>query len=134
MNAMNQSHEERTYQRVLQKTERSGIPNRRYVEFGRRMAQAVREDGIAETNDALGKALGFAQVTVGAWLRGDKLPPIDRGVKIAMKCGVCVEWLYTGNGPKYPQPDHPVIRMAQALATLSPEMQDTVRMMIAAAN
>lgn len=44
----------------------------------------------------------MSQGSVGPWYRGDSLPELRTALDLALRTGVCVEWLLTGRGPMYP--------------------------------
>lgn len=56
--------------------------------------------------------LGISQPSVAEWNRGG-MPTIERAVRAAELSGLCVDWIYTGRGPKEPgrdMPDDPLLR------------------------
>lgn len=40
--------------------------------------------------------------TAGNWLNGEKMPTHERMIEMALRYNVCIEWLETGRGLKYP--------------------------------
>lgn len=101
-------------------------PTREWIEIGYRLKMAFAEAGLGDTQVDIAKALKVSQMTVSYWIRGIKIPPIHTGVVVASKCGICVEWLYTGKGPKHPEPPSRVMATARKLE----EAQESVRKMI----
>ncbi len=99
-------------------------------EVGYRILQACREAGIAETQGDIARALNVSQMTVSYWLRGMKIPPIHKGIQIANRCKICVEWLYTGKGTKYPVVPDDVLIMAKQFADSSPEFKEFMKKML----
>ena len=84
-------------------------PTQEGIEIGYRLKMAFAEEGLGDTQVDIAKAIKVSQMTVSYWIRGIKIPPIHTGVVVARKCGICVEWLYTGKGPKHPEPPSKVI-------------------------
>lgn len=50
----------------------------------------------------LAKAAKVKQPTVSEWKSGQTMPTIERPRDLALHLKICVEWLYTGRGPKRP--------------------------------
>lgn len=58
-------------------------------------------DAIAKTTlVAFAKQCGFSDSLLGAYLRGDKQPGLEKLVAISRVAGVTLDWLATGRGPK----------------------------------
>lgn len=75
----------------------SGPPS----DFWLRLGELVGE-GFSQLNQTqIGKIFGVGQSMVTRWRAGE-LPALPRAIEIAKKYGVCVEWLLTRRGPKYP--------------------------------
>ena len=74
-----------------------------------RALEALRDRYPREraTQVRLAKIAGVSQPAAREWGLPDRAPDHARVLKIAKETGVCVEWLYTERGPKYPptQPD-----------------------------
>ncbi len=71
-------------------------------EFGERLKQGCKKCPSAPTQqDRLRAWLGVSGPSVH-YKVGARKPSIDRAIYMAEKLGVCVEWLYTGRGPKNP--------------------------------
>lgn len=82
-----------------------------------RFKEAARLARFDATQQGIAKMLGIKQPSVADWNRGG-MPTIDRAVTAARKSGLCVEWLYTERGPKFPPPassDDPQLRELVAL-------------------
>ena len=106
--------------------------DRPHAEFGQRLREAIRDAGLPMTQEQLAQRFGVTQPTVGAWLRGNKLPAIEKGVNLAEQTGDCVEWLYTGRGTKYPQLGYLTLEMKQKLpGEITPAMNNTHFRMLA---
>lgn len=73
-----------------------------HPDFMERFTTACREAGLPLKQDELGPAIGVTGGMAWNYLRGMKLPSMERAIIIAEKTNVCVEWLMTGRGPKYP--------------------------------
>jgi len=75
----------------------------KYIEYAARFKRAWKEsDAPAKSQKELAKLLDCSQATVSDWINGEKLPSMDTALAISKKLNCCVEWLLTGNGPKYP--------------------------------
>ena len=73
------------------------------IGFSRRFREACLNNSDLSTRQiALGKALGVSGAMVSKYRAGEKLPSMATAIRIADKCGVCVEWLLTGRGTKTP--------------------------------
>ena len=66
-----------------------------------RIIGAYENAGLTTSQTGIAKDLGIFQSAVGAWKRGGNVKP---GVMrlIAKHTGACMEWLYTGRGPRCP--------------------------------
>ena len=82
--------------------------------FAKRFKEAVHYAGVEDTQEALGKLLGVSPVTIWSYRNGDKLPRMKRASEIAIRLGVNVNWLMTGEGDMLP-----------SQSALSPKMQDS---------
>lgn len=78
-----------------------------------RIAQAMRDQGIKDTQKECAKLLGITQPSVSEWASADTAPSLQNAITLARKLNVCVEWIQTGEGPKRPGP--PMEPAAQAL-------------------
>lgn len=69
-----------------------------------RALEALRDRYPKErpTQVRLAKIAGVSQPAAREWGLPDRAPDHARVLKIAKETGVCVEWLYTERGPKYP--------------------------------
>lgn len=128
MSAMSNVHAIRPQRPEYPSDERVATPEG--IAVGYRILEACREAGIAETQGDIAKAMNVSQMTVSYWLRGMKVPPIQKGMQIAAKCKVCVEWLYTGKGPKYPSIPNEMILLAQKFSESSPRFKSFIRKMM----
>lgn len=70
--------------------------------FWTRLMDAMGEAGYARTQAAVARLIGIKQPSVHEWAYGG-LPTVERCRELAGKLGVCVEWLYSGEGPRRPQ-------------------------------
>ncbi len=94
-----------SYQKSITQSEENSNQNWRmkYVDFASRLKLACREGRLPENHAALAKLFEVSQPMVSYYMNGVKLPSMDKAIHIAIVCGVCVEWLLTGRGPKNPQ-------------------------------
>ena len=100
----------------------------KYKDFGIRFSQALLEAApkLPETNNELGKIFGISGPMITYYRKGQKLPAMDTAQVIAKRCGVCVEWLLTGRGPKYPEISNKQITQAANLVLQAlPELADS---------
>lgn len=67
--------------------------------FGKRVQEVLDEAGI-NRSEAMRK-LGVAYTTVTKWVHGPNTPNVANLIPLAQLGGVHIEWLITGNGPKY---------------------------------
>lgn len=61
----------------------------------------IRKDSTVKQQE-VAKIFKVGQSSVTKWKTGKDTPSLPRAVDMAMEYGVCVEWLLTGRGPKYP--------------------------------
>ena len=83
-----------------------------------RIIEARKSAGKEITQISIAKDLGIFQSAVGKWKAG-KGASHTHMLRIAKSTGVCVEWLYTGRGPKNPTNPETVDLIAD-LDALSP--------------
>lgn len=70
--------------------------------FWERVTEALRDAGHEHSQMGVARLLGMSQGSVGRWAQGTGLPTMQNALDLALKAGVCVEWLLTGRGPKAP--------------------------------
>lgn len=70
-------------------------------------ALGERHPGKRPTQAALARIAGVAQPSAYEWSEPGRAPAHINVLKIAEHTGFCVEWLYTGRGPKRPPPPEP---------------------------
>lgn len=71
--------------------------------FAARFKEACENNPkLPKPQNALGKVLGVSGPMVSNYRKGEKLPSMPTAIDISIACGVCVEWLLTGRGAKYP--------------------------------
>lgn len=73
-------------------------------------------------------AAGFAKVSqpsVSLWNKPDAVAELPTGISLAKRLNVCVEWLYTGRGPKHPGVAGD--EYAEALQGLWPQLNDETK-------
>lgn len=75
----------------------------KHADFAARFKQACQEGRLPDNHAALAKTFEVSQPMISYYMNGAKLPSMDKAIQIAVKTGVCVEWLLTGRGPKNPQ-------------------------------
>lgn len=113
------------------KLHRPGTTPRPFINFGRRLTEAVHDAFPSEiSQEKLGQIVGVSQCAMSSWMRGSKMPPITKGKQLAAKLGVCVEWLYTGIGPRHPAKDAEIEAIARHLWELSSEQRQIILHMI----
>ena len=108
--------------------------NMKYPDFAKRLSMVWKGCASApEKQTPLAKWLGFSQPTVNDWLNGKGLPSLDTAIKLANKFDVCVEWLVTGKGAKYPNEETQTTNHNGHLesANLTPEQLLLIKGMIA---
>ena len=99
----------------------------KYRDFGARFSLALLEavPKLPETNNELGKIFGKSGPMITYYRQGQKLPAMETAQVIAKRCGVCVEWLLTGRGPKYPEiTNKQVTQAANIVLQALPELAD----------
>lgn len=74
----------------------------KHQDFAERFRQACRQADAPSTMEALGRYLGVGTTMAWNYVNGEKLPSMEKAVEMALKLGVCVEWLLTGRGPTQP--------------------------------
>ena len=68
----------------------------------KRVLEAHEDMGLARTQTAVAKTCGITQPAVQRWAVGTNVPTLKQAIIFCQKTGTCVEWLYTGRGPKHP--------------------------------
>lgn len=95
------------------------MPKTRERSFLDRAMEALRDRYPKDrpTQTRLAKIAGVSQPAVHEWGMPGRAPEHARVLKLALELNVCVEWLYTGRGPKHPpaQPDEPFLACWQNL-------------------
>ena len=72
--------------------------------FARRLAEAL--DDLQGLPKGRGRRVHLAKMgevsgeAARKWLAGEALPAMKHALLLSSHCGVCVEWLLTGRGPK----------------------------------
>lgn len=87
----------------------------------KRFEDACAELRPAKPSDqaAIQSKLHVSQSTVSNWKRGEKTPPIERAIELARYADLCVQYLYSGQGPRRPWGD-----MSRPLAKLVTVWED----------
>ncbi len=97
-------------------------------ELWRRFTEGVKDltPPKAIDQETLATKMGVVQGTISNWKRGEKKPPIDRGIALAEYAGLCVEYLYTGKGPRRPWGDvgRPLAKLVDVWEELTPAQRD----------
>lgn len=78
--------------------------------FWRRLIDAWSEQDLPTSQNGVATKLKMSQGSVGRWFHGEGLPELETCIDIAGRGRVCVEWLITGNLPKYPISRDAVLR------------------------
>jgi hypothetical protein len=106
----------RNYERPLHALEMLR-PDKSKSFFDRVLDAAHEKLGGKVTQVRIANLIGVKQPSVYEWRTG--APKIENGVEIANKLDVCVQWLYTGDGPRHPwdtiAPEDPRLRELLAL-------------------
>ncbi|NJM13057.1 MAG: helix-turn-helix transcriptional regulator [Synechococcaceae cyanobacterium SM1_2_3] len=74
----------------------------KHQDFTERFRLACRLANAPTTMEALGRYLHVSTSMAWNYFNGEKLPSMEKAVEMALKLGVCVEWLLTGRGPMQP--------------------------------
>ena len=95
--------------------------------FSERFREACQDAKVTTTMEGMGRFFGVSKAMAWNYYKGIKLPSMEKAIEIAEKLGVCVEWLLTGRGPKYPPkpPDETI-----DISEISPEMREGLRTLI----
>jgi DNA-binding XRE family transcriptional regulator len=93
-------------------------------------ALADKYKGERVTQMRLAKLAGVSQPAVSDWGKGAG-PELDKGIKLATQLGVCVEWLYTGRGPKRPAESQPADEHLSPILQVWPQLDEKTRKQIA---
>ena len=94
-----------------------------YARLERALTRKLKE---RPTQTRIAKHLGLkSQGAVANWKAGPSLPEPRHMVELAKWAGVCVEWLWTGRGPMYPDAaeDDPFLQAAVSLLKLLPKRE-----------
>jgi transcriptional regulator with XRE-family HTH domain len=97
------------------------------IEFASRFKDACREANVELKQKTIARAFGVSTATAWNYLNGTKLPAMDNAVGIAMKLGVCVEWLLTGRGPRRPHETRRAAEDMVDISDLSPKAKAAVK-------
>jgi DNA-binding XRE family transcriptional regulator len=92
--------------------------------FWIRVKEALEDSKLPATQAYVAKFLHVAQPSVSDWNKAGGFPTLENAIKLAHHLHVCVEWLYTENGPKRPLPPDVV---AQRLWDLWPRLDDATK-------
>ena len=105
----------------------------KYPEFATRLHEACEDAKVPITQESLGKFFGVSGTMAWYYLNGEKLPSMDKAIKMASKLGISVEWLLTGKGQKYPVPEGENEDFIN-ISHLSPQAKAAIRALIAILN
>lgn len=106
----------------------------KFQDFAQRFATVLREarPPLPTTNKDLGRVFDLSGPMISYLRNGDKLPSMETAQRIASRCGVCVEWLLTGRGPKYPSiPQKTITQAASLVIQAIPELNDSQTELVA---
>lgn len=70
--------------------------------FGQRVQEVLDAAGINRSQAM--RRLGVAYTTLTKWVEGENVPNVANVIPLAELGGVHIEWLITGQGPKYVDP------------------------------
>ena len=105
----------------------------KYPEFANRFREACEDAKVPITQESLGKFFGVSGTMAWYYLNGEKLPSMDKAIKMASKLGISVEWLLTGKGQKYPLQEGANEDFIN-ISHLSPPAKAAIRSLIAILN
>jgi hypothetical protein len=89
-----------------------------------RVKEALQDAGLPATQTNAARIAQIEQPSVSLWNKPNKFPEIESAVAIAQRTGVCVEWLFTGRGPKYAVPaDQTAAQLWRYWPHLTPEIR-----------
>ena len=74
-----------------------------YKERWQRITEGMQRCGFT-SQKTLAKRLGIKQPSISGWKNGDHLPDNIHMIRLADWSGLCVEWIWSGRGPKFPDP------------------------------
>ena len=69
-----------------------------------RVVEATNQMQDVDRSPFLQKACGVSQPSVSKWKNGINTPSLTNCIDISIATGVCVQWIYTGEGPKMIEP------------------------------
>lgn len=69
-----------------------------------RVKEALAGVGLPPIQEEAAKIISGKQGSISDWNKPNRYPSIDNAVAIAKRTNTCVEWIYTGRGPKHPGP------------------------------
>lgn len=102
---INASYEKSITHSYYDGVQNQGMNAAPFADFARRFIAACREARLPTQQDQLGRLFAVSAPMISYYSTGKKLPSMETALHIAQKTGVCVEWLLTGRGPRYPGPD-----------------------------
>ncbi len=70
--------------------------------FWQRLGEAMEDNGMKHSQTGAGALIGSKGNTAARKWEYGGYPSMTNAIIIAVKLGVCVEWLLTGRGAKYP--------------------------------
>lgn len=86
--------------------------------FWRRVVEATPELTKEQRSPWLQKLCSVGQSTVSRWKSGENLPTMESVIEISNETGFCVQYLFTGGGPRrWDEPRSP--ELDQAISVLS---------------
>lgn len=87
----------------------------------------IRKDSTVKQQE-VAKIFRVGQSSVTKWKTGKDTPKLPRAITMAMEHGVCVEWLLTGRGPKFPggTADSEMARLLDFWDRLTPETKRNI--------
>lgn len=88
-----------------------------------RIEEAMDRASISTISE-LARRLGVSQPTVSGWKSGEHLPDLHRMAEISKLSGLCVQYLWTGHGPRLSGPsDEAYVRKIVHILDSLPESQ-----------
>jgi len=93
--------------------------------FWGRLKEALRDARKPTTQKYAATFAQVSQPSVSLWNKPNGVPELAKGISMATRLNVCVEWLYTGRGPK--NPPIPNDEQLESRLSLWPRLDDEMK-------